>query len=262
MKNFTTYLSFALMATIVGIVVFHSWIWPCGPGTDGEPSASNTVEVETTAEYDSTEYQVNREDLIPVKIVYRDKPFLPTRYNNVEVIVSGVPSPTTSLLSSSNQNTPLVLTKEDSAAIVELYLREIVYYSDTPELPDSLQISLTINDSIGANKIAHRSIIAKNLRPTSKTKVNSYYADRFMVFPGLQFGALTDWQNQQFVPMAGIDLTMKFKTNTSLRVGYMIGPGQQLYSVGVNQLIRFEKWGNAIRTRQLNRKISKGILTQ
>jgi len=258
MKNFTSYLSFALMLTIVGIVLFHSWIWPCG--IEETPSASSTVSVTTTQKFDSTEWKHEYQDLHPTKIVYRDRPFVPASFGGISLSSSGVPIPSASVLTSAGSG-PLVLTGKDTAAIVNLYLREIMYYSDTPDLPDTAQISLTINDSIGANRILHRTILVKNTRPIFETKVNSYYADRFMVFPGLQFGGITDFKNDQFKPMAGFDIAFKFKSNTNLRIGYMAGPDIQLYTVGVSQLLRFKKLGDLIRSNQLKRKIRKSIIT-
>jgi len=259
MKNFTSYLSFALMLTIVGIVLFHTWIWPCGNGTE-TPSASNTVDVTTTEQFDTTQHKIERENIEPVAVVYRNRPFLPPVPINVPSELVSVPAPTASVLTSGNTGT-LKLTKGDTAAIVGLYLRQVMYYSDTPELPDTADVALTINDSIGANRIVYRSILVKNLRPVSVTNVNSYYADRFMVFPGLQFGGITDFQHNQFKPMAGLDIAFKFKTNTNVRIGYMVGPDIQLYTIGVSQLLRFKKLGDMIRTGQLNRKIKRGLIT-
>lgn len=256
MKNFTTYLSFALMLTIVGLVLFHTWIWPCGNGPE-PPSASNTVAVTQTQQFDSVQWILNYQKITPVEVVYRDKPFIP------QAVAAILPSNQNQVptVASHTFILPLVLSKEDTAAIVDLFIRQIVFYSDTPDLPDSAEVSITINDSIGANSILHREVLVKNTRPISETNVNSYYADRFMVFPGLQFGGITDFKNNSFKPMAGFDVAFKFKSNTNLRIGYMVGPDIQLYSVGVSQLLRFKKLGDMIRTNQLNRKIRKGILT-
>jgi len=255
MKNFTSILSFALMLTIVGLVLFHTWIWPCG--IEQTPSASNTVHVTQTQEFDSTQWILNYKEFAPVEVVYRDKPFIP------QAVAAILPSNQNQapIVTSNTFILPLVLSKEDTAAIVDLFIRQVVFYSDTPDIPDSAQITLTINDSIGANSILHREVLVKNTRPVSETNVNSYYADRFMVFPGLQFGGITDFKNNQFKPMAGFDVAFKFKSNTNLRIGYMVGPDIQLYSVGVSQLLRFKKIGDLIRTNQLNRKIRKGIIS-
>lgn len=274
----SNYLLFGSLA--INLIIILLWcplhsFFPCGANSDTNP-ASAPIQVTTTLQYDSTEVE-----LTEVSDIKQTSQWPPSYVIGLETEAEALRKQTRASdltetllkaelhrLASENSNTDSAyralrsfvetLTAEDTAAIVYKALFE--KHTDTRTHRKDSIAEVTVKSILYQNRITQATAIFKNLAPVASTTVNSYYSDRFMVFPGLQFALMgnADWGNLQ--PLAGIDLSFKFKSNTMVSPGYMVGANTQLITLRVNQLLRFQKLRDAIENGKIKRAVKKAAL--
>lgn len=251
MKNlrFSYILNFALMAAIVAIFLFHGLIWPCGRSS-GEIQG---VTVQTVTKHDSTAHVVTTVEPRKPKAVTSNRPITrePAPERTVDIVRY---DPSLMLPPSMRIDTTVAeiwLDEVDSVFINGVYYvpysNEVAYYDTTVT---EAEVSVQVEDSVSNSQILWSRYTIKNLRATQKNDVAIDMNDRFQLYFGVKLGGVTDWDGNQTRPMAGGEIAMKFKTNTMVDVGYMIGPDIQQVNIDLKQLIRFKKLGDAIRKRK------------
>lgn len=157
----------------------------------------------------------------------------------------------------------LTLTAADTAAIVQKALFET--HTETKKFREDSVAEVEVISVLYQNRLQSQTATFKNLAPTQLITATNHYADRFQVYFGGQVDWLTNSDFNSGIPLGGISIPMKFKSNTMLTPSASVGPPMAganaptlLFRLQANHLIRFPKF----RAWMEKRKVSKSIINQ
>lgn len=250
----------------------HS-IFPCGDGVDTQTAP---VSVINTVKFDSTETrlpevvtsaaQTETKWNYYVSAVESENDLLRKRYraDSITLATLQIQNQQTEVAYKMLHEYVLELTAEDTAALVHKALFET--HTETKTFRKDSVAEATVRTVLYQNRIKEQTATFKNLAPTQHITAVNHYSDRFQVYAGAQVDWFTDTKFRSGIPMGGINLAMKFKSNTMVTPSASVGPPLEdanaptlLFRLQVNQLIRFPKVRAWIEKRKVNKAIKTNI---
>lgn len=263
----------------VNLVLIAFWcplhkIFPCdgtGNGADG-PATS----VETTVEYDSTEYQLSEKPALQqqeqqwmpyVSAIETENERLEKELRASQLTNTLLMTDLETLLASNQEGKAkadsllATLTKADTNALVHKSLFE--RFSGTRVFREDSVAEVSIYFELYQNRLTAMEASFKNLAPKTTNKVTNHYRDRFKFALGGSVAVLTDYE-QMVQPFGGVAMEMKFKSGTTVVPSYMVGDGDgainHLIHLAVLQELRFPRIREAMERRKAKRAIKKSLL--